>query len=183
MRRAAAQRGWPEPDLYADLPGGDTPGPALRELTAAVAAGRHDGVLVSLGRACDTGTRQLLAACTANGVTVSFIPVPRGFRQPRPRRRGDAPGSIAGGSADALGQAFPAWRIWHDDRGWHARRRDSHLQLLQPGAPVFYVRADDAAGLAAQLCWQAAADDCAARGAGAQNGAAPAPHWWLRITC
>jgi len=59
---------------------------------------------------------------------------------------------------DALSDLFPAWRIWVDSHGWHACRRDGYMQLLHPGVPAFHVRAEDATGLAAQLCWQKAVD-------------------------
>jgi hypothetical protein len=59
----------------------------------------------------------------------------------------------------ALTDLFPGWRIWLDHRGWHARRRgDGFLQGYRPGAPAFYVQAETATELAAQLCWQQAVD-------------------------
>jgi hypothetical protein len=58
-----------------------------------------------------------------------------------------------------LSGLFPDWRIWMDNRGWHARRRQSpYLQISRSGAPAYCVRADSPADLAAQLCWQQAAD-------------------------
>jgi hypothetical protein len=83
---AARQRGWPEPDVYADRPDAGNPGPALTELAAAVAAGRHDGLLLAMPTAADSATMRLLASCTKHGVRVSFIPPdPVARRRPRPR--------------------------------------------------------------------------------------------------
>lgn len=60
---------------------------------------------------------------------------------------------------EALTGAFPDWRIWADDHGWHARRRgDVYLQAYRRGAPAFCVHAISAVDLAAQLRWQQAAD-------------------------
>jgi hypothetical protein len=59
---------------------------------------------------------------------------------------------------EALASLYPGWRIWLDQRGWHARRRDGYVQDHRPGAPSFSVHADSATGLAAQLCWQQAAE-------------------------
>jgi hypothetical protein len=59
---------------------------------------------------------------------------------------------------DALTELFPAWRVWADEYGWHARRRGLYLQSYHFGAPTFCVHAASAAGLAAQLHWQQAAD-------------------------
>jgi len=68
---------------------------------------------------------------------------------------------------EALAALYPAWRIWLDEHGWHARRRNGYLQDYRPGAPAFYVRADTATELAAQLCWQQAADTHAPYGCAA----------------
>jgi hypothetical protein len=59
---------------------------------------------------------------------------------------------------EALAALYPDWRIWLDQHGWHARRRDGYLQDYRPGAPAFSVHAGTATGLAAQLRWQQAAD-------------------------
>jgi hypothetical protein len=65
---------------------------------------------------------------------------------------------LAQARLEALAALFPDWRIWLDRAGWHARRRDSFLQGYRPGAPAFHVRAANALDLAAQLCWQQAAE-------------------------
>jgi hypothetical protein len=61
---------------------------------------------------------------------------------------------------EALAEMFPQWRVWADERGWHARRQvgEGYAQSRRAGVPVYYVTAQSAAGLAAQLCWQQAAD-------------------------
>jgi hypothetical protein len=59
---------------------------------------------------------------------------------------------------EALADIYPDWRIWLDDHGWHARRRAEYLQDYQSGAPTFCVHAQTAVDLAAQICWQQAAD-------------------------
>lgn len=72
----------------------------------------------------------------------------------------DEPWSVlARARLEALAQIYPRWRIWLDEHGWHARRRgEGFLQGYRSGTPVFCVHADTAIGLAAQLCWQQAAD-------------------------
>lgn len=73
-----------------------------------------------------------------------------------PRAAGDV---LAQAGHEALAGLFPDWRIWTDDGGWHARRRgDGYVQGYRRGVPVFCVHADSPADLAAQLCWQHAAD-------------------------
>jgi hypothetical protein len=166
MNRAAAELGWPEPDLYADLPGSSAPGAALQELTDAIAAGRHDGLLLPTPRSGEAAIWRLLASCARTGVAVSFILSAddsgrrQGLASGRTARgkSGEPAGTLMSASLEALGQVFPTWRIWHDRHGWHARRREGHIQLFRPGAPAFYVRAGDATSLAAQLCWQQAAE-------------------------
>jgi hypothetical protein len=59
---------------------------------------------------------------------------------------------------EALAALYPDWRIWLDQHGWHARRRNGYLQEYRRGSPAFAVHADSATTLAAQLCWQQAAD-------------------------
>ncbi|HXW47492.1 MAG TPA: hypothetical protein VEL03_22040 [Streptosporangiaceae bacterium] len=167
MSRAAAQRGWPDPDLYIDGPDAASPGPALEEVTAAIAAGRHDGLLLAVPPTADPAMLRLLASCTAQGVTVSFVPLAdAGLAQQHaagsavltaPSSRAPVP-TLMRARLDALTDLFPAWRIWADSHGWHARRRNGYMQLFRPGVPAFYVRADDATELAAQLCWQQAVD-------------------------
>jgi hypothetical protein len=66
---------------------------------------------------------------------------------------------LAQAGLEALTASFPGWRIWRDDEEWHARRRsDGFVQDYRPGAPAFHVSADTAIDLAAQLCWQHAAE-------------------------
>jgi hypothetical protein len=66
---------------------------------------------------------------------------------------------LARARLEALSQLFPGWRIWLDQAGWHARRRDTaYLQIRLHGAPAFSVHAATPTDLAAQLCWQQAAD-------------------------
>ncbi len=166
MVAAARQRGWPEPDLYADVPGSDTPG--LAELTTAIAAARHDALLLPITLAEQLPMLRLLAICTKQGVTVSFFapavaadspPQPDPFPAAAPHLVPQEPWStLTRARLDALSDLFPAWRVWLDRHGWHARRRDAHLQVFRPGAPAFHVRADTATELAAQLCWQQAAE-------------------------
>jgi hypothetical protein len=75
---------------------------------------------------------------------------------------GERSSTLGRAALAALQEIYPGWRIWLDRHGWHARRRDEgFLQALRPGAPVFSVHAATAAGLAAQLCGQQSADDCA----------------------
>jgi hypothetical protein len=169
MRRAAAERCWPDPDLFIDGPDAGGPFPALEDLTAAIAAGRHDALLLALPPTGDPAILRLLGACTAHGVTVSFVPHAVHYDDPTRQRIADSavPPSpqtaapvttLTRARIDALSDLFPAWRIWVDDHGWHARRRNGYMQLFRPGVPAFYVRADNATALAAQLCWQQAAD-------------------------
>ena len=74
-------------------------------------------------------------------------------------------GSAGPGRIAALTELFPAWRIWLDGRGWHARRRETvYLQICQPGMPAFSVHAESSTGLAMQIYWQQAADGNAAEG-------------------
>lgn len=65
---------------------------------------------------------------------------------------------LAQARLEALAGLFPDWRVWLDRSGWHARRRDSFVQGYRPGAPAFHVTAVNALDLAAQLCWQQAAE-------------------------
>jgi hypothetical protein len=166
MASAARQRGWPEPDIYVDVPGSEAPG--LAELTTAIAAARHDALLVPIALADDPQVRRLLAICTKQGVVVSFLapavaahapsqpaPFPVGAPHPAPQEPWS---TLTRARLDALSDLFPDWRIWLDSHGWHARRRGAHLQVYRPGAPAFHVRADTATELAAQLCWQQAAE-------------------------
>jgi hypothetical protein len=168
MTLAARQRGWPPPVVYADG-GGLDPGPELRRLAAAITAGRHDALLLAepevLGR--PVPLMRLLARCAQEGVTVVVVPPTAlaapglAFPAPSPPPEEQRSALEHAGLA-ALQEIYPGWRIWLDQHGWHARRRDEgFLQALHSGAPVFSVHAATAAGLAVQLCGQQAADGCA----------------------
>ena len=94
IAEAARRRGWPAPAIYADEgtgpPGGDAP--ALAMLSAAIAAGRHDAVL--LPAHCAAGSIQtrlmsLLLSCTRHGVAAEIILTPAAIPD-RPSRT--APG-------------------------------------------------------------------------------------------
>jgi len=205
LRRAAAaaarQRGWPVPRIYAA--GQDDEDATIRRLAAAIAAGQHDALLMTVPRD-PAAIAGLLQACTRHGVAVTFMPALMASQpaaavlaapkaagavpgEPRPRARaGEAtagPAAAHGESWDVLARArlealaglFPDWLIWLDRRGWHARRREAFLQSYRPGAPAFHVRAESAADLAAQLCWQQAADQHAPDGC--QASVLPPPPW------
>jgi hypothetical protein len=178
------QRGWPPPVVYAeddaDLAGGHAP--ELARLAAAIEAGRHDALLITEpGGVFGTAAHLmgLLARCTRNGVTVGFLlpPAPAGPPVLQPPVAADAPARpavldaredwavLARARLEALSGLFPDWRIWLDQRGWHARRRQAnYLQVRRKGAPAYAVHADSPAALAAQLCWQQAADEHAPNG-------------------
>ena len=83
---------------------------------------------------------------------------------------------LARARAEALAGLFPDWRIWLDQAGWHARRRqDAYLQAHHNGAPAYSVHAATPTALAAQLCWQQAADQHAPDGCTTRVAAAPGP--------
>ena len=177
------QRGWPPPAVYAeddaDLAAGHAP--QLTRLAAAIEAGRHDALLITEpGAVFGTAPHlmDLLQGCTRNGVTVGFLlppaltgpPVmqmPAAASPPRPPvllEREDW-AILARARAEALACLFPDWRIWLDQAGWHARRRqDAYLQTHCDGAPAYSVHAATPTALAAQLCWQQAADQHAPDG-------------------
>jgi hypothetical protein len=181
---AARGRGWPPPVVYADQDDVSLAGehsPALANLIAAISAGRHDTLLVTGLGAISGGSAYLLSrllfCCTSHGVAVEFltapatasgavIPAPGAAEQsspcPLPR---EAWTVLARARLEALDELFPDWRIWLDRHGWHARRRSSvYKQDYLPGAPAFCVHADSSVDLAAQLCWQRAADQHAPYG-------------------
>lgn len=174
------QRGWPPPAIYceddADLSAGHSP--ELTRLAAAIEAGRHDALLITdPGAVFGTAPHliDLLSRCSRNGVTVGFLlppaltgpPVmrlPAAASPPRPPvllQREDW-AILARARAEALAALFPGWRIWLDRAGWHARRRQDDLQAYiqahHHGAPAYSVHAATPTALAAQLCWQEAAD-------------------------
>jgi hypothetical protein len=168
LTEAARHRGWPAPVIYA---GDDESGSTLDQLMSAISAGRHDALLLTW-HGGPAPLMQLLLHCTRRGVPVSFVPLPE--RTAIPAASPDTvPLSPAVETWDVLARArlealaglFPAWLIWLDQHGWHARRRvDSFLQVRRPGAPAFFVQASTATDLAAQLCWQQAADEHAPDG-------------------
>jgi hypothetical protein len=182
---AARQQGWPAPTIYADddQPSGSDRGRALDRLEAAIIAGRHDGLVMTAPRD-PVPLMQLLSHCTKHGVTVRFLPpaAPDDVPGPMPVAatgpgsslpRADEPWNVLPRARlEALTALYPDWRIWLDQHGWHARRRKGYLQDYRPGAPAFSVHADTATGLAAQLCWQQAADIHAPYGCTARQ----APH-------
>jgi hypothetical protein len=151
---------------------------ALARLSAAVTAGRHDGVLI-IGNGHDSPAFLIgfLQRCTRHGVLVAFDApgeATRGFvMRPPPGTRHLPPfplpraarAVLASAGLEALTGQFPGWRIWTDDHGWHARRRGGgYIQGYRPGIPVFCVHARSPAELAAQLCWQHATDTHAPAG-------------------
>lgn len=182
VAEGAGQRGWPPPTLYveqqADLADGRAP--ALARLEAAIEVGRHDALLITDPGAV-TGAAsylmELLYRCTRNGITVGFLlpPAPESDVMslrpagkpaaqaqdalPFPLRRREAWGALTRARIGALSELFPDWRIWLDQHGWHARRRETvYLQGLEPGVPAFSVHSDTSTGLAMQLYGQQAAD-------------------------
>ncbi len=188
VAEAARQRGWPRPTVYAedqdDLDDGRAP--ALARLESAIEVGRHDALLIAdpgAVTAAASDLMNLLFRCTRNGVAVGFVlppatataqvmAVPPAAAEPAaryvppfPLRRHEAWGALARARIAALTELFPDWRIWLDERGWHARRRETvFLQICQPGMPAFSVHAKSSTGLAMQLYWQQAADGNAAEG-------------------
>jgi hypothetical protein len=175
---AARQEGWPPPMIYLEDDADQAVGlaPVLARLAAAIEAGLHDALLISEpGAVAGTGThvRGLLLRCARRGVAVRFLfppagadpeavtsPSPAAAPQAAPFPVGhDAWGVLARARIEALSTLFPGWRIWLDQAGWHARRRDAcYLEIRNEGAPAFSVHAERPADLAAQLCWQQAAD-------------------------
>jgi hypothetical protein len=174
MMHEAHKRGWPAPEIYAEdervTDGGY--GAALARLESAIVAGRHDALLMSAPGDPGLLTR-LFSHCTKYGVAVSFLPGPAASAAgaaPAPPAAAPFPGGpfpgtqaeswdvLAQARLEALAGLFPDWRIWLDRAGWHARRRDSFVQGYRPGAPAFHVLASNALDLAAQLCWQQAAE-------------------------
>jgi len=196
MTREASSRGWPPPVIYAeDGSGSDAgEGQALARLERAITAGRHDALLISA--AGDPGkVMGLLSRCTRHGVAVSFvpglpayaagaaaapaaataaaIPAPVEADEPvatAPRSRAESWDVLAQARLEALAQLFPAWRIWLDRNGWHGRRRGDYMQGYRSGVPAFHVSAHSALDLAAQLCWQQAAESYAPEGCQASSG-------------
>jgi hypothetical protein len=160
VAEGARQRGWPPPAVYA----GDDPD----------LADRHAPLLITdPGAVTGTATHLmgLLLRCTRNGVVVGFLlpPAPADTRPlaPRSAAQDEAPfplareawGVLARARLEALSGLFPDWRIWLDQHGWHARRRQTpYMQASHEGTPAYSVHAASPADLAAQLCWQQAAD-------------------------
>ena len=195
--KAARQRGWPEPAVYADdgPSQADGYGPALAMLTAAIGAGRHDAVIMPAAGVISSSPALMMAflfRCSHHGVAVEFVSPPgshdflmrrsaardaQSFLPPSaedaqsfpPPRESKTADVLTSAGVEALSELFTGWRIWTDEHGWHARRRsDGYMQAYQHGAPAFCVHADNPAELAAQLRWQQAADIHAP--AGCSNG-------------
>jgi hypothetical protein len=124
---------------------------------------------------------RLLSRCTLHGVTVGLVlpaAVEPALAPPPPVTR-DPASVLARARLDALAEMYPDWRVWADDHGWHARRRDDgFLQGYRSGAEAFCVHAGSAPGLAAQLCWQQAATTHAPGGCSASLR--PPPPWGHR---
>jgi Resolvase, N terminal domain len=197
ISEGARQRGWRDPVIYAEDSSPGCPGErsALERLEAAIVAGRHDALLITDPAAALGTARHLLGLlhrCTRAGVTVGFL-VPSAMTEaaapPSPPAAAPSPpvrdcGAdweiLAGARLDALSGLYPGWRIWLDSRGWHARRRGEYLQGYRSGAPAFHVRADTATDLAAQLCWQQAADAHAPEGC--QARAMLPPPWGASVS-
>lgn len=163
-------------------------GPALAMLSAAVGSGRHDMVIMPGPGVISRSPAHLMAflyRCNHHGVAVEFVsPVTaadaflmRPSRAPerppplsdllssgpappfRPRRAARTADVLTSAGVEALTEAFPDWRIWADEHGWHGRRRSNvYVQTYQRGAPAFCVHGVSALDLAAQLSWQQAAD-------------------------
>jgi hypothetical protein len=163
-------------------------GPALDRLEAAIVAGRHDALLMAapgdpglLFRLLSRCTKHGVAVSFLPGPAASSpgaapAPVsaassgggganaagPNGAASngagPHGHEGLEAWDVLAQARLEALAGLFPDWRIWLDRNGWHARRRDSFVQGYRSGAPAFHVRAANALDLAAQLCWQQAAE-------------------------
>ena len=186
MAKAARQRGWPAPEMYADTPGAaGEPGPALARLEAAITAGRHDGLLMPLPRTLGdpASLMRLLSRCTQHGVAVGLVlppaPEPDLAFGPSGSPARDPATILARARLDALAEMYPGWRVWLDAHGWHARRRnDGFLQGYRSGAQAFCVHAGTALALAAQLCWQQAATTHAPGGCSASLR--PPPPWGHR---
>jgi len=180
VAEGAKQRGWPRPTLYIEKPADVDRGraPALARLVSAIEVGSHDALLITdPGAAAGQATHlmELLYRCTRNGVSVGFLlpaapesdvmslrPAAKPEAKsvlPFPVRRREAWGVLTRARIGALTELFPGWRIWLDERGWHARRRESvYLQGLEPGVPAFSVHAETSTELAMQLYGQQAAD-------------------------
>ncbi len=134
-------------------------GPALDRLSAAIEAGRHDAVIMPDSGVVSRSPARLMAflfRCSHHGVAVEFVS-PAGthafaFRaasaagktrsaarrsRPFPRRRASKTAEVlTQAGVEALSGLFTDWRIWTDEHGWHARRRDDgYLQAYRRGAP------------------------------------------------
>jgi len=192
MAREASARGWPAPVVYSEEDSHDDGhyGHALQRLERAITAGRHDALLIA-APGDPSKVMGLLSQCTKHGVAVSFLPAPAASAAgaaaaPAADAHGHARAAPAAPAApappaeswdvlaqarlEALARLFPGWRIWLDRHGWHARRRGDYMQGFRPGTPAFHVSASSALDLAAQLCWQQAAEKHAPDGCRAGTG-------------
>src|SRR5215475_12843504 len=77
MTREASERGWPPPEVYSEEEGNGAGryGQALERLERAIAAGRHDALLLA-APGDPARVMGLLSCCTRHGVAVSFLPGP-----------------------------------------------------------------------------------------------------------
>lgn len=138
MAREASQRGWPSPEVYSEADGNEAGryGQALERLERAIAAGRHDALLIA-APGDPSQVMGLLSQCTRHGVAVSFLPGPAASAEgaaaapaasasgPEPARAADPMTAetwdvLAQARLEALANLFPDWRIWLDRYGWHA---------------------------------------------------------------
>jgi hypothetical protein len=182
VAEGSRQRGWPSPAIYAedDADLAVRRAPELARLAAAIEAGRHDALLITEpGAVFGTAAHlmDLLTRCSRNGVTVGFLLPPALAGPPVMQTRSAAAPArppvlaaredwavLARARLEALTSLFPGWQIWLDHAGWHARRTGAYVQARHPGAPAYCVHAATPARLAAQLCWQQAADQHAPDG-------------------
>ena len=157
---------------------------ALARLAAAVEAGRHDALLITDPGAV-TGAATyligLLHRCARNGVVVGFLVPPAPGASPatatapagqvKPRDRW--PSATGGCSHTPASRRCPGCSRTGGSgstsaAGTPAAGQTPYMQVSSEGAPAYSVHAGSPTDLAAQLCWQQAADrhapgGCAAR--------------------
>jgi hypothetical protein len=168
LHGVARDRGWPEPEIYADAAGPAGPG-GLVDLIVSVASGRRYELLLAVLDHSDPVLGQLLTDCARLGTAVSLrsehgpSAVAGGYGwsaigSEQGPERGEPGSTLELARLEALTSVFPRWQVWRDHSGWHARRRGARVQSCRDGAPAFHVHAGTATELAAQLCWQHHAD-------------------------